>query len=280
MTSTLEQTLQLHASGDGVYTRDIDETWWGWNGQFGGYSLALALQACRMENTDSTQRERAVTMHFLRRMPAGPLRVEITTERQGRTATTFSLRIAVNGRLCCVGLVMFGSDRRAEEYQLAQPPDLVAPEPDDPPEPTVIPGKFLDELDVWPRHEGTISGGSDITESGGWMRLSDPGGADERFLVMVADAYIPLSFLRASEPAMGGTLDFTAHFRERVPQSVIEGTEPVRVHLTSARALDGYVDEDASIWTADGRLLLQSRQVRYSEIVEDLDMLNDIRGGG
>jgi acyl-CoA thioesterase len=272
--------MLLHAVGDGVYTRDVDDTWWGWNGQFGGYSLALALHACRMQNNDSTQRERAITMHFLRRMPAGSVRVVVATERQGRTATTFSVRLSVDERLCGVGLVMFGSDRRAEAYQLAQPPDLVAPPPNETPQGTVIPGKFLEQLDVWPRHRGDFTGGSDVAESGGWLRLADRGGADERFLMMVADAYMPLSFLRASEPAVGGTLDFTAHFRAPVPETVIDGSEPVRVHLTSARSLDGYVDEDATVWTANGQLLLQSRQMRYTEIVDDLDVLNDIRGGG
>ena len=280
MTSTLERTLLLDALGDGAYTRDIDDTWWGWNGQFGGYTLALALQACRMQNNDSTQRERAITMHFLRRMPAGPLRVAVATERQGRTATTFSIRLSVDERLCGIGLVMFGSDRRAEAYQLAQPPDLEAPGPNEAPQGTVIPGKFLEQLEIWPRHEGDFNGGSDTRESGGWMRLTDRGGADERFLMMVADAYMPLSFLRATEPALGGTLDFTAHFRAPVPEAIIDGSEPVRVHLTSARSLDGYVDEDASIWTPDGQLLLQSRQMRYTEIVDDFDVLNDIRGGG
>lgn len=279
MTNLFENSLRLRDGGDGTYAREIDETWWGWNGQFGGYALALALEACRLRNTDPSQRERSITMHFLRRMPAGVLQVEVVTERQGRTVTTFSLRMHVDGRLCAVGLVMFGSDRIAEEYQTVEPPDLTLPRADETPKESTIPGKALRNFDIWPRHDGDPGAGVEAVDSGGWMRLSDPGGADERFALMVADAYMPLSHLRFTQPAVGGTLDFTAHFREPVPDAVIDGTEPVRVHLRSARSHLGYVDEDASIWTADGRLVLQSRQVRYAETVEDLDLLAEIAGG-
>lgn len=126
----------------------------------------------------------------------------------------------------------------------------------------------------WPRH---AEAGPDAGHSGGWVRLADPAGADERWLLMVADRYLPVSALRSSRPAVGGTLDFTAHFVRPAPRSVVADGAPVRVHLTSARAHAGYVDEDAAIWSADGELLLQSRQVRYSELVEDLDMFDQLR---
>jgi acyl-CoA thioesterase len=279
MTNVFENSLRLRGAGDGTYAREIDQTWWGWNGQFGGYALALALQACRLENTDPTQRERSITMHFLRRMPAGALRIDVVTERQGRTVTTFSLRMHVDGRLCAVGLVMLGSDRIAENFDTIEPPDLSLPPAGEMPKQSTIPGKALQNFTIWPRHDDDPISARAAVESGGWMCLADPGGADERFALMVADAYMPLSHLRFTQPAVGGTLDFTAHFREPVPDAVIDGTEPVRVHLTSARSHLGYVDEDAWIWTADGRLLLQSRQVRYAETVEDLDLLADSAGG-
>ncbi len=46
-------TLELDELCDGTYTRVLDTTWWGWNGQFGGYVLALALEAVRRHNPGS-----------------------------------------------------------------------------------------------------------------------------------------------------------------------------------------------------------------------------------
>ncbi len=278
MASLLNRTLRLTPMGDGAYARDIDDTWWGWNGQFGGYVLALALEACRDENTDPAQRERSISMHFLRRVPEGACRIAVETERKGRTVTTFSLRMFVEGRLVAVGLVLFGSDRRSEDFITVTSPDLDAPSVTEEPQPSLIPGKALQNLDIWPRHGNDVA--PEAAESGGWMRLKEPEGCDERFLLIACDAYMPVSFLRLTEPSVGGTLDLTAHFRNPIPAKVLDGSEPVRVHLASAAGVGGYVDEDATVWSADGQLLLQSRQVRYSEIVDDISMLEDMRRSG
>lgn len=274
MTSLFDRSLALEPDGPGGYTRTLDRTWWGWNGQFGGYPLALALQAARAENTVAGQRERSITMHFLRRMPEGRLRIQVTTERRGRTVTTFSVRLEVDEVLCAVGLVLFGSDREAEEYLSIDPPDLTPPARGEAPVSPLVPGEAMDKMVFWPRH---AEAGPDAGHSGGWVRLADPGGADERWMLMVADCHLPVSALRSTRPAVGGTLDFTAHFVQPVPEFIVAGGAPVRVHLTSARARAGYVDEDATIWSADGELLLQSRQVRYSELVEDLHTFEELR---
>lgn len=265
MTSTLDRTTALQPLGNGSYERDIDTTWWGWNGQFGGYVLALALAACRLENTDANQRERSLQLHFMRRFPEGRFRIDVVTARRGRTVTTFTLSLSVDDKLCGVGLAMFGSDRDSEDFVVAEPPDLTLPLADEVVPESPIPGEALQQFKIWPRHEATPFTGAPVDTSGGWMKLVDRGGADERFLLMAADGYVPVAFLRLSEPAEGGTLDFTAHFREAVPDAVVSGGEPVRVELATASAHLGYIDEDCRVWSADGRLLLISRQSRYSQ---------------
>ncbi len=272
--SLFEQTMQLEALGDGVYERDIDQTWWGWNGQFGGYILALSLEACRAHVAPmaADHRERALTLHFMRRFGEGRLRIEIATERAGRTVTNVSLRLSVDGKACGVGVALFASDRHSQQFQSATPPDLTPPAADEAPQPSPIPAAALTHFDIWPRHEGDLFSGADVSESGGWMRLKEVGGSDERALFFPADGYVPAGNLRLTEPSIGGTLDFTAHFREPVPTSIIEDGEPVRVVLRVARSATGYIDEDAEIWSVDGRLLMQTRQTRYNEIV-DAEML-------
>lgn len=273
MPSLFERTLELDVAPDGVYERHIDTTWWGWNGQFGGYVLALVLEACRRQNVDPTQRERSLTMHFLRRHPQGRCRIEVTTERQGRTVTTFGVRLSVDGVLCSVGLALFASDRRSEEYVTVTAPPDNPPAAGEEPGEQIVPGEALSNVHVWPRHRSTAGDGGPVDRAGGWMSLVDPGGADERFALVAADGFLPVSSHRATRPSVGGTLDFTAHFRHRVPEAAIRGDEPVRVDLVSAAAHQGYVDEDCCVWSAGGVLLLQSRQVRYSEIVDDPAML-------
>jgi acyl-CoA thioesterase len=265
--SPFDESLLLDATAPGTYERVIDTTWWGWNGQFGGYVLALALEAARRHNPDPALSERSLTLHFLRRLPEGACRVEVVTERQGRTAATFSIRMFVEDRLCVAGLALFGSDRRNEEFQHAPVPPLDPPVGE--PSPVPLPGQALDQLDVWPGEAMRFPMADPPEAVGGWMRLRNGGRADERFLVLAGDAYPPAFLFHHSRPAIGGTLEFTAHFRTPPPDSVVSGAEPVRLVLRVAASQAGYIDEDCEIWSADGRLLMQSRQLRYNELSDD-----------
>ncbi len=101
------------------------------------------------------------------------------------------------------------------------------------------------------------------------MGLRHGGHADERFCVLAADAYPPAFLFHHSRPAIGGTLEFTAHFRTPPPSSVVSGAEPIRLVLRVAASAAGYIDEDCEIWSADGHLLMQSRQLRYNELSDD-----------
>ena len=108
---------------------------------------------------------------------------------------------------------------------------------------------------------------------GGWMRLRYGGHADERFLVLAGDAYPPAFLFHHARPAVGGTLEFTAHFRTPPPPAVVDGTEPVRLLLRVAASTAGYIDEDCEIWSADGQLLMQSRQLRYNEFSDEASIV-------
>jgi acyl-CoA thioesterase len=266
-----DTTCDLALVSPGVYERDIDQTWFGWEGQFGGYVLAMALEACRHHVANPNHSERMLSMQFLRRFPEGRFRAEVTTEREGRTVTNVTFRLFVDNKLCGVGQALFGSVRPSETFSLAEPPELTLPDPGEAPQPSPIPVKATERFRYWPRDAGgtgSMNSGQEHTEVGGWMALSEPGGADERFLMSVADAYAPVFLLRSTKPAIGGTIDFTAHFRQSPPASVVRGDEPVRVVLRSSLMLDGYVDEDAEVWSAAGDLLLTSRQMRYSQLID------------
>ena len=265
--SPFDESLLLDATAAGVYERVIDTTWWGWNGQFGGYVLALALEAARRHNPDPTLTERSLTLHFLRRLPEGVCRIEVVTQRQGRTAATFSIRIFVEDRLCVAGLALFGSDRRNQEFQHAPVPSLDPPVGEASSVP--LPGEALDQLDIWPGEPMRFPMADPPVAVGGWIRLRNGGHADERFCVLAADAYPPAFLFHHSRPAVGGTLEFTAHFRTPPPDSVVSDTEPVRLVLRVKASVAGYIDEDCEIWSADGLLLMQSRQLRYNELSDD-----------
>lgn len=74
-----------------------------------------------------------------------------------------------------------------------------------------------------------------------------------------ADGWPPSVFSRRSTPALVPTIDLTVHLRSEIP--VVKPDEWVLVRFESRVAQGGFLEEDGYIWTPDGRLLAQSRQL-------------------
>jgi acyl-CoA thioesterase len=103
-----------------------------------------------------------------------------------------------------------------------------------------------------------FSGGEEA-RTGGWLRLEDPRPVDHVLLATYADAWFPAPFARLTGPVAAPTIDLTIHFRTSDP--AVAAGEPVLTVFTSRTLQDGFWEEDGEIWSTDGRLLAQSRQL-------------------
>ena len=72
----------------------------------------------------------------------------------------------------------------------------------------------------------------------------------------MADGYYPAIWPRLTELLPAPTIDLTIHFRAPLPYS-----GPVLARFTSRLARDGYFEEDGELWSPDGTLVAQSRQL-------------------
>ena len=73
----------------------------------------------------------------------------------------------------------------------------------------------------------------------------------------LTDAWVPAIFSRVTVPLGVPTIDLTVHFRQAPPRA--PGWAQVRFRTTMSA--EGYLEEDGEVWSADGRLLAQSRQL-------------------
>jgi acyl-CoA thioesterase len=245
--------------GDRTYTARIDRGWWVLRGPNGGYLAALILRAITTDVADPTRRPRSFTVHYLRPPREGDVDLIVQPERVGRTATVVTARMMQDGKLTALAVAALGTDRPGPEFAHLVPPEV--------PGPTEIttPLRAPIEIPMRERYEMRIALGRPPWEekpaheavTGGWIRLSDPEPLDAHVIAALTDAWFPSIFTVTREPIQVPTVDLTIHFRD----------EPPHVHdwclarFVSRHASHGFVEEDGEIWSRDGRLLAQSRQL-------------------
>lgn len=244
--------------GGGRYAADLSRRWWIARGPNGGYLAAIVLRAVQAEIDDVARSPRSLTLHYLRPPQEGPVEVTVQVLRVGRGMTTVAARMEQGGRSCIEALAALGVDRPGPAFDdLPMPAGLPGPEQLAP-----LPRGDQD-IPIRDRYDTRLAlGGSpfEVGEealTGGWIRAVDDPPVDAALVAALTDAWLPAVFTRAAVPVGVPTIDLTIHFRQPPPQ--VPGWCLVRFRSNLAQG--GYVEEDGEVWSADGRLLAQSRQL-------------------
>jgi acyl-CoA thioesterase len=269
---TLAADTVLTRTAPGVHERHADRTWWGHESLFGGYGLALAASAIEAEaGEDGARTVRAITMHFLRPLLDGAVRVDVEVERAGRTVTTVTARLSCRERLCALAMATLAAERPSPALVDVQMPDVVPVGPDESPlEPrAVVPSHG--HFDFFPRFSSGRMGDAGPMVTGGWIRTREPEPLGVGLLCAYGDIWVPAVYRRLESPVATMSSDFTAHIRVPFPRpdgaAIDASTTPLLCRLRTAAAREGFADEDCEIWSPDGTLLAHTRQLR---VMQDL----------
>ncbi|MBI4898722.1 MAG: thioesterase family protein [Actinobacteria bacterium] len=270
---------------EGVYTADVHPSWDGPLTTHGGVLAACLLRAIDLRvNPASDLQWRTLTCHYMRPPAHGEIEIIVTPLRNGKRFANTAARIEQNGRLCVSALAIH-SVRDLPEADHWDPaiPD-VAPAPargaatrnvfeyyDDPGDcwielPSQAP-RFFHRMKVAPRFGtfgmmGPRPEPGEGTENGGWLTLPQPRPVDPALLTLFVDAFWPTVFQPLRVAAMAPTLDLTIHFREQLPPEGLPD-QPLLAYNTAISHKGATADSDSRIFSADGRLLAQARQLQF-----------------
>lgn len=257
-----DRDIAVRPTGPTSFEGRVDEGWWIQRGPNGGYLAAMLLQALAATVDDPARSARSLTVHFTAAPAAGPVRIDTALERRGRSLSTVTARMHQDDRLCAVAVAAFATGRESPvAFADVSMPDVG--EPDDPPVLTRTPEHrvaMADRLDQRMTYGSALLSGEPAV-TGGWIGLAEPRPIDAPLAACYLDAWLPPVFVRAGAPVTAPTVDLTVHFLAPLPPPGTDADTLYAVRFESRIAAGGFVEEDGELWSPEGTLLAQSRQL-------------------
>ena len=259
--TTFESDTAVTRLDDDTYEAHIHPRWWVVRGPHGGYLASILLRALSARLDIPSRPPRSLTVQYAAAPAEGAVMIRTAIERSGSNATSMSARMTQGEKIVANALATFSGPWRGFAFVDAQMPETT-PVEDGMKVPTGegIPA-FLGNFDMRWTLGGAPFSGADRALVGGWLRLAEPQLADHEVVATLMDAWAPAVFPRATEPIVAPTLDLTIHFRTPVPLAEAKPDDHYLGVFSSSMGADGFSEEDGELWSADGRLIAQSRQL-------------------
>lgn len=238
-----------------------NDRWWVVRGPNGGFVAAILLRALTEALGDPDRPPRSLTVHYPGAPQQGPMSIRVAIEKVGRTTATLSCRATQGGRVMALALAAFSGPFPGEDFATARMPEVPPAEDVPVPPPPPVEPKFSENFEYRFAIGPPPFSGGDRAETGGWLRLREPRVMDHLLAAAYSDSWIPAIFSRLETFAVVPTIDLTVHFREPLPLEGASAEDFVLGVFQTRVARDGLFEEDGEIWSADGRLLVQSRQL-------------------
>jgi len=256
-----ERAVALERLAPGRYAAAIDP---GFNGPVapnGGVLAAVMIRAAEAELRPDRPPARSISAHFLSAPAQGAVELHVTVLRAGRRVSFVDVRMLQHERLVAQATVIVSRAREATWTSAsAGPPPAPPAEQVAPVDGSQIPGRppIFDRLEMRPVFgPGFLVGGEEALV-GGWLAFADDDAPlDAARLCALCDAWWPALFSAHATLVGVPTLALTVHLRSTSP--AVHG--PVLARFETLTAREGHAEESGQLWSADGRLLAESRQL-------------------
>jgi acyl-CoA thioesterase len=260
----LDLATRLEPLAEGRYRGRITPAYANMVGPFGGAIAAVVLNAVLLHPRRLGEPV-ALTVNFAGPIADADFEVQARPLRTNRSTQHWLVELLQNGETA-ISATLMSAERRPtwSDQELACPAVPPAAEVAVTPTGGFTPWvgnyemRFIDGLLTFnPAHAG------DSSQSRLWVRDQPPRVLDFLSLTALADVFFPRIFLRKQQPCPAGTVSMTLYFHAGSAELAACGAAPL---LACARAQvlhDGFADQTAELWSADGRLLATSAQLVY-----------------
>lgn len=266
MQDGLRRSTSLEKVSSGLWKGTIDPSWHQGRGAFGGLAAALLLSAMEEEVADPERTPRSLTISFCAPC-VGDFSLRTELVRKGSRVAHGNARIlSSTGDVMTMATASFCRPRSdSTAYATAKMPD-VKPASEHRDFPRGVPGipGFFAQLDA--RFCGDVMPFSGAKEArvAAWLRMRADLelDVDASIAAMLLDILPPAVAATFSAPRPLASVNFTVDFFSALPLRPAPPRDAFYLaSITSRWAGEGYTEELRDLWTADGVLLAQCRQL-------------------
>lgn len=269
---TRETAVVADGHRAGRWRAELSATWGAPTLPQGGLVTAVAVRAMMAELADPAQRLRSVTNVFAAPVTAGPVEIDVTVLRRGRSLSQLTATVRSQGAdVGHTAVAVFGSVRPGFEFTDLRPPAVR------PPEESV---SFRDvpphverrvHFPYWDHVEGRIALGhpwwdewvSSPAERAHWYRFEEPPLVAEGLLDPVAVVTLCDTMPGAIGERMGSGLPFWLPPSADLTVHLLGDAGPgwLLAHNRARWAGDGYASADLALWDPARGLIAYATQI-------------------
>jgi acyl-CoA thioesterase len=265
----LDAALQLAAQSDGSVTTQAPSAYWNMVGPYGGISAAQMLQAV-MQHPQRLGDPLSITVNFAGPVEAGEVRIEANPLRTNRSTQHWMVTMSQpneNGLWMVATTATVITAVRRETFSEDELPLPAMPDPHT--------CERFDATGAMPwlqRYDMRVVQGAmptvwddseQETLSQLWVRDMPPRPLDFAALAALSDVFYPRIWLRRARRVPAGTVGMTVYFHAGSAQLAEQGDQHLLAQASAQAFRNGYFDQTAQLWDAQGRLLATSHQIVY-----------------
>lgn len=262
----LDLAMKLTPDGGGRLKGRTSPAYWNMMGPFGGTTAALILKAA-LDAPARLGDPVALTVNFCAPVAEGEFTIDLTEARTNRSTQHWTMVLTQEHGVAATASAVFAKRRETWAHQPAACPAI-------PPFETLAPlategrNAWLQRYDLRfaegaPNLDARADDDPGPSRSLLWVADKPERALDFTSLASLADTFIVRIFLVRGRMVPAGTVSLTTYFHADAARLAAQGTKPLIGVADSSIFRQGYFDQSAELWSAEGELLATSVQTVY-----------------
>ncbi|UPK35307.1 thioesterase family protein [Bradyrhizobium sp. 186] len=252
-------------AGDSSWQGQTSDDYWAFVGPFGGVTAATILRAL-IDHPQAAGDPLAVTVNYCAPIAKGPFDLDVRLVKANRSSQHWSVELSQGGgEVATLATAVFAERRPSWEHDVAKYPDATAFE-----KTLAFPKiaaswanqyefRFVEgEMRMGPPKPELAS-----TYSKVWIGDRAPRKLDMLSLMSMSDAFFGRIFHARRELVPFGTVSLTTYFHTDAEELAAEDITRVLAIADAKIFHKSYGDQNAELWSPNGRLLATTTQIAY-----------------